>query len=83
MANYIWGYCLSKICIFKGPLLSINPNFIDTIYPETTVEVKVIKRKLKCAMFDIQSMGENKEWTAKNFMLNNIPGLQRSARLNT
>ena len=83
MANYIWGYCLSKICIFKGPLLSINPNFIDTIYPETTVDVKVIKRKLKCAMFDIQSMGENEEWTAKNFILNNIPGLRGSARLNT
>ena len=34
-------------------------------------------------MFDIQSMGENEEWTAKNFILNNITGLQSSARLNT
>ena len=49
-----------KSVFFKGPaLLFINPNFIDTIYPETIVDVKVIKRKLKCAMFDIQSMGEN------------------------
>ena len=72
-----------KSVFFKGPLLSINPNFIDTIFPETTVDVKVIKRKLKCAMFDIQSMGENEEWTAKNFILNNIPGLRSSARLNT
>ena len=24
-----------KSVLFKGPLLSINPNFIDTIYPET------------------------------------------------
>ena len=83
MANYLWGYCLSKICILQGTLLSINPNFIDTIYPETTVDVKVIKRELKCAMFDIQSMGENEEWTAKNFILNNIPGLRSSARQNT
>ena len=56
---------------------------LDTIYPETTVDVKVIKRKLKCVMFDIQSMGENEEWTANNFLLNNIPGLRSSARLNT
>ena len=69
-----------KSVFFKGPLLSINPNFKDTIYPETTVDVKVIKRKLKCAMFDIQSMGENEEYTAKNFILNNIPGLRSSAR---
>ena len=72
-----------KSVFFKGPLLSINPNFIDTICTETTVDVKVIKRKLKCAMLDIQSMGENEEWTAKNFILNNIPGLRSSARLNT
>ena len=72
-----------KSVFFKGPLLSINPNFIDTIYPETTVDVNVIKRKLKCVMFDIQSMGENEEWTANNFLLNNIPGLRSSARLNT
>ena len=72
-----------KSVFFKGPLLSTNPNFIDTIYPETTVDVKVIKRKLKCVMFDIQSMGENEEWTANNFILNNIPGLRSSARLNT
>ena len=78
MANYIWEYCLSKICICQG-----TPNFIDTIYPETTVDVKVIKRKLKCAMFDIQSMGENEEWIDKNFILNYIPGLRSSARLNT
>ena len=83
MANYIWGYCLSKICIFQGTPVILNPNFIDTMYPETTVDVKVIKRKLKCAIFDIQSMGENEEWTAKNFILNNIPGLRSSARLNT
>ena len=69
-----------KSVFFKGPLLSINPNFIDTIYPETTVDVNVIKRKLKCVMFDIQSMGENEEWTANNFLLNNIPGLRSSAR---
>ena len=43
---------------FKGPLLSINHNFIDIIYQTTSVDVKVIKRKLKCAMFDIQSLGE-------------------------
>ena len=28
-------------------------------------------------------MGENEEWTAKNSILNNIPGLRSSARLNT
>ena len=72
-----------KSVFFKGPLLSINPNFIDTIHPETTVDVKVIKRTLKCVMFDNQSMGENEEWTANNFILNNIPGLRSSARLNT
>ena len=76
-------YVYRKSVFFKGPMLSINPNFIDTIYPESTVDVKVIKRKLKCAMFDIQSMGENEEWTAKNFILNNISGLRSSARLNT
>ena len=69
--------------VYRKSVLSINPNFIEIIYPETTVDVKVIKRKLKCAMFDIQSMGENEEWTAKNFILNNIPGLRSSARLNT
>ena len=72
-----------KSVFFKGPLLSINTNFIDAIDPETTVDVKIIKRKLKFAMFDIQSMGENEEWTAKNVILNNIPGLRSSARLNT
>ena len=78
---YIWGYCLSQICIFQG--LLINLNFIDNIYPETTVDVKVIKRKLKCAMFDIQSLGEKEEQTANNFIFNIIPGLRSSARLNT
>ena len=47
------------------------------------MSITIIKRKLKCVMFDIQSMGENEEWTANNFILNNIPGLRSSARLNT
>ena len=29
-----------KSVFFKGLLLSINPNFIDAIYPETSVDVK-------------------------------------------
>ena len=42
------------------------------IYIPTGLDVLFITRKLKCAMFDIQSMGENEEWTAKNFILNKI-----------
>ena len=53
------------------------------IYISTGLDVIFISRKLKCAMFDIQSMGENEEWTAKNFIFNNIPGLRSSARQNT
>ena len=53
------------------------------IYISTVIDVLFISRKLKCAMFDIQSMGENEEWTAKNFILNNTPGLRSSARQNT
>ena len=58
---------IEKSVFFKGPLLSINPNFIDTSYPETTVDVKVIKRKLKCAMFDIQSMGGKRGMDCQKF----------------
>ena len=75
---------IENLYFSRGPLLSINPNFVDTVYPETTVDVKVIKRKLKCAMFEHSVHGEKREeWTAKNSILNNIPGLRSSARLNT
>ena len=34
-------------------------------------------------MWCLTFMGENEEWTANSFLLNNIPGLRSSARLNT
>ena len=71
-----------KSVFFKGPLLTINPDFIDIIYPKILVDIKITKRKLKSAMFKIQSWGEREEWTPKNFALNSIPGLRSSARLN-
>ena len=62
----------------------LGVRYIPSLLPiSVRLVIAVIKRKLKCAVFDIQSMGENEEWTAKNFILNNIPGLRSSARLDT
>ena len=73
-----------KSIFFKGPLLSIMPSFAELTTPGTSpINIESLKRKIKTIMLDVQASGENAEWTSENFVINCIPGLRSSSRVNS
>ena len=45
--------------------------------------IESLKIQIKTTMLDVQSSGKKGEWTYENLMLNCIPGLLSSSRLNS
>ena len=62
---------------FKGPLLSIIPEFADLITPPSLLNLDIYKKEVKKLLLTIQARG-NEEWCASNFPLYNIPGLRKA-----
>ena len=64
---------------YKGPLLSLREEFKDL---STSIGfLKSYKSKVKSKLFEAQSKGEEIEWVPENLLINYIPGLRRSERL--
>ena len=67
---------------FKGPLLSIIPYIAALTTPTSLLQIKIYKNNVKTALLKAQAEGDVNEWEASNFILNNIPGLRKSPRVN-
>ena len=64
---------------FKGPLLSINIDYINIVSPACLLSLNVHKKSVHEFMLDQQNQGDPDEWPP--FMLNKINGLRKSNRL--
>ena len=62
---------------FKGPLLSVIPEFADLITPPNLLNFDCYKKDVKKLLLSTQAIG-NDEWCANNFRLYNIPGLRKT-----
>ena len=49
----------------------------------TPINIESLKRKIKTIMLEVQAFGENAKWPSENFVLNCIPGLRSSSRVNS
>ena len=68
---------------YKGPLLYIDNNKFNEIRsPSACLSMKIFRNNVKNSLIKHQSSGEKDEWLANNFVLYNITGLRRSARIN-
>ena len=73
--------CYNKSIFYKGPLMSIDPNFSELSTGTYMLSPIAYKNIIKRALLKLQSGGDEIEWEAANFPLYAIPGLRRSARL--
>ena len=67
---------------YKGPLLQIDSKFNEIRSPSACLSMKIFKNNVTNSLLKYQSSGEKDEWLANNFVLYNINGLRRSARIN-
>ena len=67
---------------FKGPLLYTN---IMTENSQLSINTSFnsYKQRMKSFLLEVQCSGNFQEWEPQNFSLTNLPGLRRSARLNS
>ena len=66
---------------FKAPLIYSDPSTKSLETPITLRSIDAYKSEVKRFMLSVQGKGEKDEWHSDNFMLNNIQGLRKSARL--
>ena len=66
---------------FKGPLMTIDPACLHLTTTSTMLSTKAYKNKVKRILLGIQTQGNAEEWQVDNFLLYNIAGLRKSARL--
>ena len=66
---------------YKGPTLSIIPDIALLTTPGSLLKIKTYKSNVKSFLLKLQSEGTESEWQPSNLILNNIPGLRRSARI--
>ena len=66
---------------YKCPLLTIMPDLAALTTPTSLVKISIYKNNAKKALLNVQAGGRESEWQDDNFILHNIPGLRRSARL--
>ena len=71
-----------KSIFFKGPLLSIDPACLQLSTTIKKLSIKAYKNEVKRMLLDIQTQGNADEWQVDNFLLYNIAGLRKSARIN-
>ena len=69
----------NKTIFFKGPLLAITQTNIDATSLPSLFNFRIYKTSVKSMLLDQQNDGETDEWPV--FLLYNIPGLRRSARI--
>ena len=69
-----YGNIHRKSILFKGWTTS------GTFSP---MNIESLKIKIKTIMLDVQASGKDEEWTSENFVLNCIPGLRSSSRVNS
>ena len=66
---------------YKAPLIHADPITKGLETSITLSSIDAYKGAVKRFMLSIQGKGESEEWHSDNFMLNNIQGLRKSARL--
>ena len=66
---------------YKGPLLAITKENADAISASTILSIDLYKTYVKKMLIEQQSLGSDSEWP--EFPLNKIPGLRKSARINS
>ena len=76
------GFCYNKSIFYKGPLMSIDPNFSQLSTDTNVLAPNAYKNNIKRILLQLQAEGNTIEWQMDNFPLYTIPGLRRSARLN-
>ena len=57
------------------------PDLAALTTPTRLVKISIYKNNAKKALLNVQARGQESEWHADNFILHNIPGLRKSARL--
>ena len=61
--------------------MSIIPDIALLTTPGSLLKIKTYKSNVKSFLLKLQSEGTESEWQPSNLILNNIPGLRRSARI--
>ena len=70
-----------KSFFFKGPVIYSDPSTLVLDTPAALRSIDAYKSNVKRFLLSIQEKGEGDEWHQDNFMLHNIQGLRKSARL--
>ena len=73
--------CFSKSVFFKGPLLLIDDKLNQLATGSTKLPYKLHRKRSKNILLKLQNEGDDEEWQAGNFILNNISGLRKSNRI--
>jgi hypothetical protein len=60
------------------PILAVTNHNVSITYPSSLFSINLYKKTAKEILSNLQSAGEGHEWPP--FLLNNIPGLCKSAR---
>ena len=66
---------------YKGHLLAITNENFDSISSTNVLSIEVYKTYIKEMLLDQQSLGSDEKWP--EFLLNRIPGLRKSTRINS
>ena len=75
------GLNLRPSIFYKGPILAITEQNVLITCPSSIFSLSIYKKSAKRVLLNLQSDGISEEWPT--FLLNNLPGLRKSARLNT
>ena len=66
---------------YKGPILSLTDQNMQITCPSSIFSINIYKKAAKKVLLEQQSGGTDEQWP--NFLLNNLPGLRSSPRLNS
>ena len=72
----------NKSISYKGPLLYVDSVWDKIMTPSALLSMKAFKRNVKRVLLELQGRGDAVEWQADNFLIYNISGLRKSARIN-
>ena len=67
--------------IYKGPIIAVTEQNVLITCRLSIFSLSIYKKSAKRVLVKLQSDGTSEEWPT--FLLNNLPGLRKSARLNT
>ena len=66
---------------YKGPLLFIDSRTLQLQTPTALLSINAYKNNVKRFLLSLQGEGEKDEWQPEHFLLYDIHGLRKSARL--